>query len=91
MTEERTARLSAASIDRTPRSPWIGRYLHPGPGRPAPEPLSPDSAASVREGAIAVLHHGVRYLPVVDDGVLVGIVAVEELDPPCPGPDTVRP
>jgi CBS domain-containing protein len=53
---------------------------------PRQEPLSPESAASVREGAIAVLHHGVRYLPVVDDGTLVGLVAVGELDRLRPDP-----
>jgi CBS domain-containing protein len=39
--------------------------------------LSAASAASVREAAIAVLSGGVGYLPVVEDGVLVGLVAVE--------------
>jgi hypothetical protein len=38
--------------------------------------LSPASAASVREAAIAVLSQGVRYLPVVEDGTLVGLVAL---------------
>jgi hypothetical protein len=40
--------------------------------------LSAASAASVRDAAIAVLSHGVRYLPVVEDGTLVGLVAIEE-------------
>ena len=39
--------------------------------------LSAESAASVRDAARAVVRDGVRYLPVVDDGTLVGIVAVE--------------
>jgi hypothetical protein len=38
--------------------------------------LSAASAASVRDAAIAVLSRGVRYLPVVEDGTLVGLVAV---------------
>ena len=46
------------------------------------EPLSRDSAARNRRSALAVLHHGVRYLPVVDDGTLVGIVAVRLLGRP---------
>ena len=41
-------------------------------------PLSVESALSVRNAAIAIRYHGVRYLPVVDDGRLVGIVAVPE-------------
>ena len=64
MYEERMARSSAASIETA--SP------HPGVGRP----LSPESAAGVRAGAIAVLAHGVRYLPVVENGTLVGLVRV---------------
>lgn len=72
MYEERTARWSAARIER-------------------PDPLTPESAASVREGAIAVLRHGVRYLPVVDDGTLVGIVAVRELGRVHPGPGDAEP
>ena len=38
-------------------------------------PLSIESARSVRQAAIAIRYHGARYLPVVDDGRLVGIVA----------------
>jgi|tagenome__1003787_1003787.scaffolds.fasta_scaffold20943761_1 hypothetical protein len=38
--------------------------------------LSAASAASVRDAAIAVLSCGVRYLPVVEDGTLVGLVAL---------------
>jgi CBS domain-containing protein len=37
--------------------------------------LSAASAASVRDAAIAVLSRGVQYLPVVEDGTLVGLVA----------------
>jgi CBS domain-containing protein len=45
-------------------------------------PLSAESAASVRDAAMAMLlHHGVRYLPVVNDGRLVGIVSVHDLWP----------
>jgi hypothetical protein len=44
--------------------------------------LSPASAASVRDAAIAVLSRGVRYLPVVEDGTLVGLVALAR--PPQP-------
>jgi CBS domain-containing protein len=42
-------------------------------------PLSVDSAASVRDAAMAMLHHGVRYLPVIDDGHLVGVVSLRDL------------
>jgi len=55
------------------------------------DPLSPESAASVRDGAIAVLRHGVRYLPVVDDGTLVGLVAVRDLRRPRRAQGPVRP
>jgi CBS-domain-containing membrane protein len=41
-------------------------------------PLSVESALSVREAAIAIRYHGVQYLPVVDAGRLVGIVAFRE-------------
>lgn len=41
-------------------------------------PLSVETAHSVREAAIAIKYHGVKYLPVVDDGRLVGIVAFQE-------------
>ena len=56
-------------------------------------PLSVESARSVRDAAIAIRYHGARYLPVVDDGCLVGIVAFREQHPaphgdPDPGPDT---
>jgi CBS domain-containing protein len=51
-------------------------------------PLSVQSALSVREAAIAIRYHGVRYLPVVNDGRLVGIVAFrEELRRPRCDPD----
>jgi CBS-domain-containing membrane protein len=43
----------------------------------AGEPLSEESAASVRAAALAIVRHGVRYLPIVDDGTLVGIVAIQ--------------
>jgi CBS domain-containing protein len=38
--------------------------------------LTAASAASVRDAAIAVLSRGVRYLPVVEDGTLVALVAL---------------
>ena len=44
-------------------------------------PLSPESAVSVSDAAIAIRYHGARYLPVVDDGRLVGIVAFREQYP----------
>ena len=56
-----------------------------------PPPLSPESAASVRAAAFAVLRHGVRYLPVLDDGILVGLVAVGDLRRPHRTPGPVRP
>lgn len=49
--------------------------------------LSAASAASVRDAAIAVLAHGVRYLPVVADGTLVALVAVAPAPQPVP-PET---
>jgi hypothetical protein len=47
--------------------------------------LSAASAASVRDAAIVVLTRGVRYLPVVEDGTLVALVAL------APAPQTVAP
>jgi hypothetical protein len=44
--------------------------------------LSAASAASVRDAAIAVLSGGVRYLPVVEDGTLVGLVALARAPQP---------
>jgi hypothetical protein len=41
-------------------------------------PLSVESARSVQQAAIAIRYHGVKYLPVVDDGCLVGVVAFRE-------------
>jgi CBS domain-containing protein len=43
------------------------------------QPLSVESAASVREAALAMLTNGVKYLPVVDGERLVGIVAVRDV------------
>jgi CBS domain-containing protein len=51
-------------------------------GRAGGGPLSDESAASVREAAFAVVRHRVRYLPIVDDGILVGVLAVGELGRP---------
>ncbi|HZC52565.1 MAG TPA: CBS domain-containing protein [Mycobacterium sp.] len=42
-------------------------------------PLSTESAASVRDAAVAMLRHTVGYLPVVDDGRLVAIVSMRDL------------
>jgi CBS domain-containing protein len=42
-------------------------------------PLSVESAASVKDATTAMLCHGVRYLPVVDQGRLVGIVSLRDL------------
>jgi hypothetical protein len=47
--------------------------------------LSTASAASVRDAAIAVLSRGVRYLPVLEDGTLVALVAL------APAPQPVAP
>jgi CBS domain-containing protein len=44
--------------------------------------LSAASAASVLDAAIAVLSRGVRYLPVVEDGTLVGLVALTRAPQP---------
>jgi CBS-domain-containing membrane protein len=44
--------------------------------------LSVASAASVRDATVAVLSHGVRYLPVVEDGTLVGLVALAPAQQP---------
>jgi CBS-domain-containing membrane protein len=53
--------------------------------------LSAASAASVRDAAIAVLSHGVRYLPVVEDGTLVGLVALARAPQPvAPEPTAER-
>lgn len=50
-------------------------------------PLSVESARSVRDAAIAIRYHGVKYLPVVDGGCLVGVVAFRE-EPPQPRRDS---
>jgi hypothetical protein len=52
--------------------------------------LSAASAASVRDAAIAVLWGGVRYLPVVEDGTLVGLVALARPQPMAPEPTAAR-
>jgi hypothetical protein len=44
--------------------------------------LSAASAASARDAAIAVLSGGVRYLPVVEDGTLVGLVVLARAPQP---------
>ena len=44
--------------------------------------LSAASAASVRDAANAVLSRGVQYLPVVEDGTLVGLVALARAPQP---------
>jgi len=38
-------------------------------------PLSVEGARSVQQAAVAIRYHGVKYLAVVDDGCLVGVVA----------------
>ena len=45
----------------------------------AKAPLSVESAARVGDATTAMLCHGVRYLPVVDQGRLVGIVCLSDL------------
>jgi saccharopine dehydrogenase-like NADP-dependent oxidoreductase len=42
----------------------------------AKQPLSVESAISVRDAAMAVMQDRVRYLPVVEDGTLIGVVAI---------------
>lgn len=47
----------------------------------AEQPLSVESAASVRDAAMAIMQDRVRqdrvrYLPVVEDGTLIGVVAI---------------
>jgi CBS domain-containing protein len=41
-------------------------------------PLSIESAASVRDAAKAVLLHGARYLPIVENGTLVGVCCISQ-------------
>lgn len=89
MPQEPNARQSQLPTDGAPsatgNSPLEQRRL----ALPKPMALSPESAASVREGVMAVMCHDVGYLPVVADGVLVGILRVAELDrfeaAPAPG------
>ena len=52
------------------------------PQRRARAPLSEESAASVRDAAIAIMCHELQYVPVVEDGTLVGVLAVRGLDRP---------
>jgi saccharopine dehydrogenase-like NADP-dependent oxidoreductase len=42
----------------------------------AEQPLSVESATSVRDAAMAIMQDRVRYLPVVEDGTLIGVVAI---------------
>jgi CBS domain-containing protein len=88
---DRRARPAAASLVGTASGASPARDAEPREGeitdlaqhrrRADPgAPLSAASAASVRDAAIAVLSGGVRYLPVVEDGTLVGVVALR------PGP-----
>jgi CBS domain-containing protein len=90
MAEERTARLSGAQTN----DPLVAIGIDGPRRRPrrpqARGPLSRESEASVREGAVAVVCHGVRYLPIVDDGLLVGIVPVAELALLCAPPPRRR-
>jgi hypothetical protein len=41
-------------------------------------PLSVEGARSVQQAAVAIRYHGVKYLAVVDDGCLVGVVAFRD-------------
>lgn len=43
----------------------------------APHVISPD--ASVHDAALAMAQHGIRHLPVVDDGRLIGVVTERDL------------
>jgi hypothetical protein len=53
--------------------------------------LSAASAASVRDAAIVVLSRGLRYLPVVEDGTLVGVVDLARAPQPvAPAPTGAR-
>jgi hypothetical protein len=58
------------------------RAGHRRRGRAAGGPLSGESAASVRDAAYAIVRNRVRYLPIVEDGTLVGVLAVGDLGPP---------
>jgi CBS-domain-containing membrane protein len=53
-------------------------------------PLSVESAASVRDATTAMLCHGVRYLPVVDQGRLVAVVCLHDLRQHLPRPGPTR-
>jgi hypothetical protein len=72
--QARVTSLSGPSPDGSAHPTEVGPSQD-GQPRSLPEPpLSEESALSVRAAALAVVCRGIRYLPVVDDGTLVGIV-----------------
>jgi hypothetical protein len=71
-----TALGASQAPDADPPDAETTELTQHGHGADSGPRLSATSAASVRDAAIAVLAGGVRYLPVVEDGTLVGVVAV---------------
>ena len=75
----RAASSSGASVDGDTCPDGGSRPHHRRCGPGVEESLSAESAASVRAAAVAIVRHGARYLPVVEDGTLVGILTVQDL------------
>lgn len=43
------------------------------------DPITVDSSATNGQAAMMMIHGGFRHVPIVDDGVLVGIVSIRDL------------
>lgn len=74
--------FSRASADGGAAATRISALGHRRRRLPLKQSLSPESLASVREAALAIVRHRIRYLTVVDDGTLVGILAVPRMNRP---------
>jgi CBS domain-containing protein len=48
-------------------------------GRMTRDPITVDSNATNGQAAMMMIHGGFRHVPIVDDGVLVGIVSIRDL------------
>ena len=48
-------------------------------GRMTRDPITVDSTATNGQAAMMMIHGGFRHVPIVDDGVLVGIVSIRDL------------
>ena len=78
MTQEPVGVITENNVDRALALGYDLNEVRVGDISPK-APLNVESAASVTDAAMAMLCHGVRYLPVVDQGRLVGIVCLRDL------------